>query len=117
MLRCSRRLFLPNSTLDTDAEAQIGVATPVEKTWAVGTLTYDRRAIARLFTWLLAGDFAWNMKERAINPIAQIMLRRAGAADWIVGLLVGSIPSAIGLVLSPVASVKSDRCRSRLGRR
>jgi Na+/melibiose symporter-like transporter len=57
------------------------------------------------------------MKERAINPIAQIMLRQAAAPDWLVGLLVGSVPAAIGMFLSPFASVKSDRHRGRWGRR
>lgn len=85
--------------------------------WAVGTLTYTRRGLAILFSWLLWGDFAWNMKERAINPIAQLMLRRFTAPDWLVGLIVGSIPSAIGLVLGPIISVKSDRHRGRWGRR
>lgn len=57
------------------------------------------------------------MKERAITPAAQVMLRGLSAPDWLVGLLVGSIPAGIGLILGPVISVKSDRYRSRWGRR
>jgi Na+/melibiose symporter-like transporter len=85
--------------------------------WKIGTLSYSKRGLAVLFGWLLWGDFAWNMKERAINPIAQLLLRRLTAPDWLVGLLIGSIPTAIGFFLSPFVSVKSDRYRSPWGRR
>ncbi|MDB5327215.1 MAG: hypothetical protein JWM57_2784 [Phycisphaerales bacterium] len=89
----------------------------VPEKWFVGTLAYSGIALAALFAWLLLGDFALNMKERAINPMALIMLRGFTAPDWLVGLLVGSIPSAIGLIIGPIISVKSDRHRGRLGRR
>ena len=85
--------------------------------WHAGTLTYTTTGLVVLFSWLLWGDFAWNLKERAINPVSQIMLRGFDAPDWLVGLLVGSIPSAIGLLLGPFLSVKSDRHRGRWGRR
>lgn len=87
------------------------------KPWTAGTLRYDRRGLARLFGWLLWGDFAWNLTDRAIRPLGQLMLRQFGASDFVVGLLVGSIPSAIGFVLSPVVSVWSDRHRGPRGRR
>jgi Na+/melibiose symporter-like transporter len=85
--------------------------------WSIGTLSYTIGGLVFLFIWLLLGDFVLNMKERAINPIALVMLRGFSASDWVVGLLVGSIPSAIGLLLVPYVSVKSDQYRSRWGRR
>ncbi len=88
-----------------------------EKRWSVGTLTYTVSGLAVLFFWLLWGDFAWNMKERAVAPIAQIMLKGFHASDLIVGLLVGSLPAALGMILAPVISVRSDRHRGRWGRR
>jgi Na+/melibiose symporter-like transporter len=87
------------------------------KRWSVGTLTYSAAGLAMLFCWLLGGDFAWNVKERTIFPLAQLTLRRFAAPDWLVGLLIGSIPAAIGLLLGPSIGVKSDRYRSRWGRR
>ena len=45
------------------------------------------------------------------------MLRQSGASDFLVGLLVGSVSSAIGLVLCPLVSVRSDRHRGPRGRR
>lgn len=88
-----------------------------ERRWTVGTLTYTSVGLIILFCWLLWGDFAWTMKERAVNPVAMVMLRGFSAPDWLVGLLIGSIPAAIGLILGPVVSVMSDRHRSRWGRR
>ncbi len=87
------------------------------KTWRVGTLVYTGAGLAVLFGWLLWGDFALSMKDRAIAPVAQIMLRNFSAPDWLVGLLVGSVPAGIGLILGPLISVKSDRHRGRWGRR
>jgi MFS family permease len=85
--------------------------------WRAGTLTYTTAGLVVLFCWLLWGDFAWNMKDRAVGPVGQLMLRNFGASDFIVGLLVGSVPAAIGLILVPIISVKSDRHRGRWGRR
>ncbi len=70
-----------------------------------------------LFAWLFWGDFAWQMKERAVGPVAQLMLRQFQASDLLVGLLLGSIPSALGLLIGPIVSVRSDRHRGRWGRR
>lgn len=85
--------------------------------WAVGTLVYGPAGLVALFAWLLIGDFVLNMKERSTNPISLIVLRDFGASVWLVGLLVGSIPSAIGLLLGPFIGVVSDRHRGRWGRR
>lgn len=85
--------------------------------WSVGSLTYTTGGLVLLFCWLLCGDFAWVMKDRAIIPLSQIMLRAMTAPDWLIGLLVGSVPAALGLVLGPLVSLKSDSYRSRWGRR
>lgn len=87
------------------------------KIWTVGTLSYTAAGLFALFCWLLAGDYAWSMKERAVNPLAQVMLRNFTAPDWLVGLLVGSVPAAIGMILGPIVSVRSDRHRGAWGRR
>ncbi len=87
------------------------------RVWTAGTLTYTTAGLVVLFGWLLWGDFAWNLKERAITPVAQVMLRGFHAPDWLVGLLVGSIPAGLGMLLGPIVSVKSDRHRGRWGRR
>jgi Na+/melibiose symporter-like transporter len=88
-----------------------------ERRWKVGTLTYTKGGLVVLFAWLLWGDFAWMIKERAAMPIAQLLLRQLQASDFFVGLAVGSLPAALAMVLGPIISVRSDRHRGRWGRR
>ena len=70
-----------------------------------------------VFCWLLWGDFAWMLKERSAQPIVQIMMRKFDASDFLTGLFLLSLPAAIGLLLGPVISYRSDRHRGRWGRR
>ena len=88
-----------------------------KKTWRAGTLTYTSSGLFALFAWLLWGDFAWAMKERAVYPIVQLMLRQFQASDFLAGFLLGTLPSGLGLLLGPIISYRSDRYRGRLGRR
>ena len=88
-----------------------------QKTWQTGTLVYTTTGLVILFCWLLWGDFAWAMKDRAIPPIMQLLFKKFGASDMIAGLLFGTLPPAIGLILGPIISYKSDRHRGRWGRR
>lgn len=110
-------MSVPTSPAPTPAPATSFAEPARPRVWRVGTLFYTGSGLAALFAWLLWGDFAWNMKERAIVPVAQLMLRQLGASDFLVGLLIGSVPAAIGLILGPIISVRSDRHRGRWGRR
>lgn len=87
------------------------------KTWSVGTLTYTAGGLAILFGWLLWGDFAWSMKERSVISVVQLLLRKFEASDMLTGVLIGTLPAAIGMVLGPIISYRSDRHRGRWGRR
>ena len=87
------------------------------KSWKAGTLTYTTAGLVVLFFWLLWGDFAWSMKDRAIPPIVQILLKKFGASDMVAALLFGSLPPAMGIILGPIIGYKSDRHRGRWGRR
>ncbi len=90
-------------------------ATP--KIWTAGTLTYTRKGIAKLFWWLLWGDFAWSMRERAVVFVAALMVKGFGASDFLYSLLVISFPNFTNIFLMPIISYLSDRHRGRLGRR
>lgn len=118
---------LPVDSRETDQISSVvlpnpeGVADAVEKksvkSWRIGTLVYTTAGLTALFFWLLCGYFTLAMKERAVYSIAQVMVRSFESPDWLVGLLVISLPAVIGLFLGPVVSVMSDRHRSRWGRR
>ncbi|MBP9914221.1 MAG: MFS transporter, partial [Opitutaceae bacterium] len=87
------------------------------RSWRAGTLTYTTAGLAVLFCWMLWGDFAWQLKERAAPPVVQIMLRTFKASDFLTGLFLLSLPAAIGVLLGPIISYRSDRHRGRWGRR
>ncbi len=93
-------------------------ATPDKlKTWRVGTLTYTKGELAVLFSWLLWGDFAWAIRDRSVTTVLQLMLRKFEVTDTVAGLLVGTLPASIGLILGPIVSYQSDRHRGPRGRR
>ncbi len=104
-----------NSSASIPARASVPAAP--RKLWSAGTLTYTTAGLVLLFCWLLWGDFAWSMKDRAIPPTMQLLLKRFGATDLLTGLIFGSLPSILGLLVGPVVSYRSDRYRSRWGRR
>ncbi|MCE0499655.1 MAG: MFS transporter [Methylacidiphilales bacterium] len=87
------------------------------KLWSVGTLTYTTTGLVILFCWLLWGDFTWSMKDRAILPTMQLLLKKFGASDTFAAVVFGSLPNILGMFVGPIVSYKSDRYRSRWGRR
>jgi len=70
-----------------------------------------------LFAWLLLGDFAYQMRERSAAPVAQLMLKKYQASDFVTGLFLLTIPQAVIFFAGPAVSYWSDRHRGRWGRR
>ncbi len=87
------------------------------RVWTVGTLTYTLSGLVTLFFLLLFGDFAWSLKERSVFQIVQLLFKTHGASDTMNGIFIMSLPAALGIFLGPVVAYRSDRCRSRRGRR
>lgn len=85
--------------------------------WRVGTLTYTAAGIAILFGWLLWGDFAWSLKERAAASVATLMIKSFKVSDFLYGLIILTIPNITNIILVPIVSYRSDRHRGRWGRR
>lgn len=85
--------------------------------WSVGTLTYTSGAVAILFCWLLWGDFAWSLKERAAGSVATLMIKSLGVSDFFYGVIILAIPNLTNVILGPIVSYRSDRYRGRWGRR
>jgi maltose/moltooligosaccharide transporter len=83
--------------------------------WHAGTLVYTSSSLATLFVWLLWGDFAWMIKEHVLWPLVPLILKGFKASDTVIAFFVGTLPAAIGLLLGPVISYRSDRTRSRRG--
>lgn len=85
--------------------------------WYAGSLTYTTGGLFLLFFWLLGGDFGLQFKERTVQPTLQLLLGHFQASDFVTGLLLLSLPQAIGVVVNPVFGYLSDRHRGRWGRR
>ncbi len=90
---------------------------PQQKVWRVGTLTYTFAGLVTLFCWLLGGDFAWAMKDRAISPAATLLIREFGVSDLVYSLIIIAFPNFTNIFLMPMISYISDRHRGRFGRR
>ena len=87
------------------------------KTYQVGTLTYTKSTLRRLFFWLLWGDFCYFMVETVVPSIIPLKFKELGASNLLMGLILATIPKIISSILNPAISFRSDRFRSRWGRR
>jgi len=96
-----------NSTMSTAATTT---------TYKVGTLVYDKRALAKLFFWLLLGDFSASVMAVALAKLLPLQLDALGTPAGKIGSMLSLGPLA-ALVLSPFVGVWSDRLRTRWGRR
>jgi maltose/moltooligosaccharide transporter len=77
-----------------------------------GTLTYTRGGLARLYFWLLAGDFTYFMVESVVPSAIPLKFKSLHATNFSMGLVLATIPRIIGGIFNPVVSF-----RSRWGRR
>lgn len=82
-----------------------------------GALTYTKMGLIALFCWLLWGDFCYSVMELMAPHIVPLQLRELDAPNWVISLFIAAIPNILNLGVSPYVHVRSDRCRSRWGRR
>lgn len=85
--------------------------------YRAGTLRYSALGLALLLLWLLVGELGMAMRDRAVAPASLELLRRYGASDHTVSLLMSGVPALLSLIMSPLIGPLSDRFRSRWGRR
>jgi Na+/melibiose symporter-like transporter len=83
----------------------------------VGTLRYTPWALGALVCWLLVGELGIAVRDRWAQPIGLVVLRNVGASDTSIALLLSTVPALISLLLVPAIGLRSDRSRSRWGRR
>lgn len=85
--------------------------------FTIGTLRYTRAGLFVLFLYLLWGDFCFTLMETVVPSILPLKFNSIGAPNWAVGLAVVTIPNALSMAINPWFSFKSDRFRSKWGRR
>jgi WD40 repeat protein len=89
------------------------------KVFTCGTLSYTKSSLFILFTWLLIGDFCFQMFELLGGPdiLGLYLQDNFHVSNVVVNVMFSSIPMGIGTFMTPIISFRSDRYRSRLGRR
>jgi MFS family permease len=87
------------------------------KTWKCGSLVYTKRGLIALFGWLLWGDFCFTLMEAVVPSILPLHLRNLGASNTLIGIVLTTLPGIFNVMITPWVSFKSDRHRSRWGRR
>src|ERR1035437_9255240 len=88
-----------------------------EKVWRAGTLTYTKRGLVRVFSWLLWGDLAWSLRDRTLGGLIVTFMVQVKASNKLISILTGVLPSIINIPLQPIVSYMSDRYRGPRGRR
>ena len=83
----------------------------------VGTLRYTMVGLLWVFVWLLWGDFCFTVMEYVNSQIVPLRLRELQAPDWVLPIILTTVPSIISFTLNPVISTISDRHRGPRGRR
>lgn len=87
------------------------------KHYHCGTLTYTRLGLAAVFAWLLWGDFCITLMEAVVPSILPLKLKSLGCSNWLMGVILSTIPGILNMTICPYVSFKSDRYRSKWGRR
>ena len=87
------------------------------KQYHCGALTYTKMGLTALFAWLLWGDFCFTLMEAVGPSVLPLKLKSLGCSNWLIGLVLTTVPNIFTMTVCPYVSVKSDRYRSRWGRR
>lgn len=90
---------------------------PSKRTFTVGSLVYTRAGLVTLFSWLIWGDFVFNLMELTLPNLLPLLLKSNGASNEEISVIVTTLAMAMNAALNPVISYNSDRFRSRWGRR
>ncbi len=87
------------------------------KTYRCGTLTYTKIGLTAVLAWLLWGDFCFTLMEAVVPSIVPLKLKGLGCPNWVMGVILSTVPGILHMTVCPYVSFKSDRFRSRWGRR
>ncbi|MGE4565850.1 MAG: MFS transporter [Victivallaceae bacterium] len=101
----------------TDQENQVPAKSDQPAVFRCGTLEYTKIGLMSLFVWLLWGDFCFTLMETIVPSIVPLKLKNLDCPNWVIGVIMTTVPNIFSMTLTPYISVKSDRCRSRWGRR
>ena len=90
---------------------------PAADRFKVGTLVYTKAGLITAFLFLLWGDFCFTLMETVVPTLMPLKFNAAGAPNWVLALVMATIPNIMTAGFNPLISVRSDRFRSKWGRR
>ena len=108
---------LSEHMLNENSKAQNVAEGNGKSEFRVGTLVYSKLSLMYLFAWLLWGDFCFTLMEIVVPNVLPLNLKAMGATNTVTSLLLTTIPAFLNLTVCPMISYRSDRMRSRWGRR
>ncbi|MDD2708669.1 MAG: hypothetical protein PHV34_11825 [Verrucomicrobiae bacterium] len=88
-----------------------------ETVYRCGNLAYTKRGLVVLFAWMLWGDLCYTLMEAVVPSILPLKLRSLESSNWLIGAIMGTLPGVFSTTICPWVSFKSDRYRSKWGRR
>lgn len=107
--------------IEPNSAASAASGAPAHKSnadrYSAGTLHYTRFGLVALFGWLLWGDFCFILMETVVPSVLPLKLQSLNASNVVIGMLISTVPSLMNFMINPVVSFRSDRYRSRWGRR
>lgn len=89
----------------------------VPEKYRIGTLSYTKLGVFSLFAILYMGVFAMASVAQIVPNLMPIFLNKMNLSNAVIGVLIGSIPSVVGVMVNPFVSFRSDRARTPIGRR
>jgi Na+/melibiose symporter-like transporter len=109
---------LPTSLpAESSVSREAGSETASSTRYRVGTLSYTSRGLMVLFAWMLWGDFCFTLMETVVPSILPLKLKSLGATNFTMALIMTTLPGLLNSTICPWVSFKSDRHRSKWGRR
>ena len=96
---------------------RLSVGTENDPKYRVGTLQYSLVTLVTMFGWMMWGGFCVDLMEKVFPVLFPLQVRDMGGNNKIVSILSITLPNILVFTVVPAVSFRSDRTRTRLGRR
>ena len=108
---------MPDATRQPTPVQPADAASTSSATYHCGPLTYTKATLGVLFAWLLWGDFCFTLMETVGPSVIPLNLKALGASNTLMSWIMTVLPGILNMTICPWVSFRSDRYRSRWGRR
>ena len=84
---------------------------------SIGTLQYSLPGLISTITVLCLGSGIFIMMQVMLGSALPLIAQEYGANNQLIALLSSTIPYVFNMIITPIVSFRSDRTRTRIGRR